>query len=71
MNKKIKEYASSKEGVHYVDYYSALDNGEGGLSEEYSKDGCHPTAVAYTIMEKIIVGEIAKVTGTTYKISAK
>ena len=43
----LKAYAE-KARITYVDYYSALDNGNGGLPENIAKDG-------YKIMEAIIL----------------
>ena len=42
------------EGIAYVDYYSRLDNGVGGLGPEHSDDRCHPNEAGYQIMENII-----------------
>lgn len=54
LNEKLKAFCQ-KEKIQYVDYHSALDNGEGGLSAEISKDGCHPLVAGYEIMEEIIL----------------
>lgn len=45
---------AQQEGYTYVDYHSRLKNGNGGLPEEYTIDGCHPSKDAYTLMEGII-----------------
>lgn len=50
LNTLIRSYAESK-GIPYVDYHSALKDGRNGLSAEHAKDGVHPTAAAYEIME--------------------
>ena len=63
LNEMFKEYAASA-GVQYVDYHTPMDNGEGGMKEGFSNDGCHPTAVGYNLMERIIVKEINKALGT-------
>ena len=49
LNAWIKEYAA-KNGIVYVDYYSAMVNGEGSLKKEFSPDGVHPNAAGYEIM---------------------
>lgn len=50
LNTLIRSYAESK-GIPYVDYHSALKDERNGLSVEHAKDGVHPTAAAYEIME--------------------
>ncbi len=59
LNKMLKELADS-EKIMFVDYYASLDNGEGGLPAEYSKDGCHPLVSGYEIMEEILVPHVNK-----------
>lgn len=54
INGKLQEYAKAHHIV-YVDYYSAMALPEGGLPEEYSKDGVHPTPAGYEVMEKVLV----------------
>lgn len=49
LNSWIKEYAAKKDLV-YVDYYSAMVNGEGGMKTNLSKDGVHPNVEGYSIM---------------------
>ncbi len=59
LNSLLRAYAE-KNHIPYVDYYSALVDERGGLPEAYSKDGVHPTAAGYDIMEPIITAEINK-----------
>ena len=54
LNKLLKEYAESA-SVHYLDYYTPMDNGSGGLSKENAADGCHPTLAGYSIMEDVVL----------------
>lgn len=49
LNEWIKMYAA-KNDIVYVDYYSAMVDGEGGLKKEFSPDGVHPNAAGYAIM---------------------
>lgn len=63
LNEVFKAYAASA-GIQYVDYYSALENGQGGMKEVFTKDGCHPTNEGYNVMERIIVKEINKALNT-------
>jgi lysophospholipase L1-like esterase len=59
LNELIKAYANSKQ-IEYVDYYSAMVDDKGGLPENLSQDGCHPTFEGYLIMEKLVVKAIQK-----------
>lgn len=60
LNGMIKKYAFQNK-IAYVDYYTPLVNGDGGLSKELSDDGCHPKFNCYTTMESIVVKEINNV----------
>ena len=57
LNTLLRNYAEQN-GIPYVDYYSALVDEQGGLPDIYSKDGVHPIAAGYDIMETIISAEI-------------
>ena len=59
LNAMIRAYAE-REGIPYVDYHAALDNGSGGLDARISRDGCHPTLYGYTLMEPMVVEGINK-----------
>ncbi|MFI5093169.1 MAG: SGNH/GDSL hydrolase family protein [Candidatus Acidiferrales bacterium] len=59
LNARIKEYAAKNDLV-YVDYYSAMVNGEGGLKKEFSPDGVHPNAAGYGIMAPLAEAGIAE-----------
>lgn len=63
VNEKLKEYAASA-GIRYVDYFQLLNNGKDGMIDEYTFDRCHPTALGYNVMERLIVKEINKAMGT-------
>ncbi|HCY73693.1 MAG TPA: acylhydrolase [Rikenellaceae bacterium] len=52
-NALLKEYCMQS-GVQYVDYYSALDSGDGSLAPDMTRDECHLTPKAYKVMEKVI-----------------
>ncbi len=54
LNLLLKAIADEK-GWLYVDFYSILDDGQGGLSPEHSKDGCHPNVQAYLLMEALLM----------------
>jgi lysophospholipase L1-like esterase len=63
MNVRLKAMCA-REGLVYLDYYSAMVNANGGLDPELAKDGVHPTAKGYAIMaplaEKAIAEALAK-----------
>ena len=55
LNARIKAYAA-KQGIPYVDYYSALvvDDPSRALNPDYSKDGVHPQQPGYAVMEPLV-----------------
>ena len=59
LNEMIKAYAKENK-IPYVDYHSALVDEEGGLPVIYSKDGVHPNAKGYAIMESVIMPILKK-----------
>lgn len=59
LNAWIKEYAEKNHFV-YVDYYSTMVNGEGGLKAELSPDGVHPNAAGYNLMGPLAEAGIAE-----------
>ncbi len=61
LNKWMKEYASLHV-IPYVDYYSALQDGNGGMKPEYSEDGVHPTKAGYDVMAPLAERGITEAT---------
>lgn len=59
LNKKIKSFANQN-NVIYVDYFSAMKNGNDGMRDELANDGIHPNELGYSIMEQIIEKTIRK-----------
>ena len=59
LNKEIKAYAS-KNGIPYVDYFSAMVNNENGLDKKYGEDGVHPNLEGYKVMEALVMPFIEK-----------
>jgi acyl-CoA thioesterase I len=63
MNVRLKAMCE-REGLVYLDYYSAMANANGGLDPDLAKDGVHPTAKGYAVMsplaEKAIAAALAK-----------
>lgn len=49
LNGWIKDYAK-KNGLVYVDYFSAMSDGHGGLKPELALDAVHPNAAGYEVM---------------------
>lgn len=60
LNEMIKAYATANK-IPYVDYHSALKDKDNGLPLEYSKDGVHPNAKGYAVMESVIMPVLKKV----------
>lgn len=49
LNAMLRSYARDH-GLIYLDYFSALANGENGMDASLAEDGVHPTRRAYEIM---------------------
>ena len=60
INALIKDYAEQN-GVYYLDYFSALDNGKNGIDEKNSYDGVHLTLEGYQILEPLLEAALKKV----------
>ena len=58
LNKWIRDFAY-KNNFIYLDYYSAMVDERKGLPAKYSKDGVHPTAEGYAVMEPLAVKAIS------------
>jgi lysophospholipase L1-like esterase len=52
MNDWLRHYAA-RERLVYVDYYSVLSDGRGGLKAGFSPDGVHPNAAGYAVMRPL------------------
>lgn len=59
LNKWIKEFAAKNKFI-YLDYYSAMVDERKGLPANYSKDGVHPTAEGYAVMEPLAAKAISR-----------
>jgi lysophospholipase L1-like esterase len=53
LNQWMRGYAAQK-GSIYVDYYSAMVDGRGGLPPALSKDGVHPLPAGYAVMAPLV-----------------
>lgn len=59
LNDRLRQYAAER-GLTWVDYYSAMDAGDGSMRSEYTRDGVHPTPEGYTVMEAVIRPALAE-----------
>lgn len=60
INARLKEYADSRKGVTYVDYFTPLANADNGFDTDMSYDGVHPNIYCYSFMEPILTDAVAK-----------
>ena len=49
LNAWLKDYCA-KQGLTYLDYYSAMTDEKGAMKPGLAKDGVHPTSAGYAIM---------------------
>jgi acyl-CoA thioesterase I len=59
LNQWIRSYSDQK-GYLYVDYYSAMADGRGGLPPALSKDGVHPLPAGYAVMAPLVEAGIER-----------
>ena len=59
VNAWIKDYAA-KNGMIYLDYFTAFADERKGMPLKYSKDGIHPTKEGYLVMGPLSDAAIAK-----------
>lgn len=59
LNTLIKAYAE-KNGITYLDYFSAMVDNRNGLNTEYSGDGVHPNKKGYQVMGPLLEQAILK-----------
>lgn len=53
LNKMIQDYCNENK-IHYLDYFIAMTDGNGGLIESYGYDGVHPDEDGYKVMTKLV-----------------
>ena len=53
LNSMIKDYAE-KNKIYYLDYFSALDDGNNGMIPAFTNDGVNLTLEGYQVMEPMI-----------------
>jgi lysophospholipase L1-like esterase len=59
LNAWIKDY-SAKVNATYVDYFTAMVDGQGWLRDGISVDGLHPNADGYRIMTGVVTAALQK-----------
>lgn len=62
LNSLLKEYAATN-GVYYLDYFTALNNGRNGIDAFNSYDGVHLTAAGYQVLEPLVESVIEELLG--------
>jgi len=62
VNRWLKDYCA-KNGMVYLDYFSAVVDGKGLLKKELAEDGLHPNDAGYKIMAPLAEAAIAKAAG--------
>jgi lysophospholipase L1-like esterase len=63
LNRWLKDYCAAS-GHVYVDYFSAMVDGNGLLKRDLAEDGLHPNKAGYGIMVPLAEAAIAKGLGT-------
>jgi GDSL-like Lipase/Acylhydrolase family len=58
VNAWLKDYCA-KQGLTYLDYYSAMADEKGAMKPGLAKDGVHPTGQGYAIMGPLAEAAIA------------
>ena len=59
LNILLKQYAEAN-NILWIDYYSKLEDGKGGMREGLANDGLHPNANGYVIMEKVLLDALIR-----------
>ena len=59
LNDRLRRCAEAH-GAEWVDYYAALDAGDGSLAPEHSADGVHPTPAGYAVMEALLLPRLER-----------
>ena len=54
LNIRIKQLADERQ-VQYIDYFSQMSKSNGGMIDEYTYDGVHPTDKGYEVRDQIVL----------------
>jgi lysophospholipase L1-like esterase len=57
VNSSLKKY-SNQNNIPFIDYYSAMVDGQKGLLSAYGSDGVHPTKEGYKVMVDVLKNTI-------------
>ena len=60
LNALIKNYAQ-KNGIYYLDYFSAINDGNNGMVKKYSPDGVHLSLEGYRFIEPMVEKALTEV----------
>lgn len=60
LNAMIRAYAEA-EGIPYVDYHTPMAAEDGSMKTDYTKDGVHPLAPGYEVMERLLLPVVREV----------
>ena len=60
LNRWLKDYCAAHDCL-YLDYFSAMVDGQGHMKKDLADDGLHPNAAGYKIMAPLAEGAIQKV----------
>jgi lysophospholipase L1-like esterase len=60
LNRWLKDYSVSQ-GCGFLNYFSAMSDGEGFVRRDLSEDGLHPTLAGYLVMAQVAQAEIESV----------
>jgi lysophospholipase L1-like esterase len=70
LNRWIWSY-SKQNRFGYIDYHTAMADSDFGLKKEYSDDGVHPNAAGYTVMNRLVIQALARVTAAGPTVRGK
>jgi lysophospholipase L1-like esterase len=60
LNGWLEELAAER-GLVFADYFSALNDGEGRMRMEFTRDGIHPTGRGYAAMEPVLMESLHRI----------
>ncbi len=68
LNQWLESYAA-KERYVYVNYYAAMKDATGGLPQNLSPDGVHPSAAGYHVMARLVQEGIDRASSGRYMLA--
>lgn len=70
LNILLKQYAEAN-NILWIDYYSKLEDGKGGMRKGLANDGLHPNANGYVIMEKVLLDALIRQGGRSASLNTE